>query len=143
MFNEIAKWLMIVCAITSLVVLLVGFIKARKIKKKRKKDLGYDSLTSSQSVNILKTKSGKYFNQGRIPTGLNDLFQELNRNSATGYVKYLNKLVKKHRKGFRFYTKKRVDLDKSRSNEVMYSVGVFVKSHPKLFTIKPNTTRVY
>ena len=143
MINTIAKVILLICSLVVIVVSIIGFIKAQRIKAARKRKLGYKSLTSTQSVNIMKTKCEKYFKRGCIPTALNDRYQELNRDSATGYAKFLNRLLRKYRKRFRFY-KKNPDYDKLYSNKIQYTVGVFKKSHSKLFVSqKVNCEAVY
>lgn len=143
--TNITRTVMLCSAIVVIVVSIIGFIKAKKIKKARRHKLGYDSLTVVAQVNILKKKSEKYHKLGCIPTGLNDLYQGLTRDSATGYAKYLNKLLRKHKKGKRYYTKKNKNADSYISNQVMHSVGVFYNSHLNLFKVtgKPNITRIY
>lgn len=140
----LTKAVLLISALVVIVFSIVGGVKAHKIKKKRKERLGYDSLTRVAQVNILKNKCDKFHKLGQVPTGLNDLYQELNRDSATGYAKYLNKLLKKHKKGRKYYTKKNPSANSYASNQIMHSVGVFVKSHEKLFTMsKPNTKKIY
>lgn len=143
MINTIAKVVLLICSLIVIVVSIIGFIKAQRIKAARKRKLGYNSLTSTQSVNILKTKCEKYYKRGCIPTALNDRYQELNRDTAVGYARFLNRLLRKYRKRFKYY-KKKPDYDKLYSNKIQYTLGVFKKSHPKLFVSQNvNTERVY
>ena len=145
LMTNITRGVLLVSALVAIVVSIVGAVKGHKLKKARKAKLGYDSLTRVAQVEILKKKAEKMYKKGCIPTGLNDLYQDLSRDSAVGYAKYLNRLTKKHKKRVHFYTKKRVDVDKFASNQIMHSVSVFYKSHLKLFAVtgKPKTERVY
>lgn len=143
--TNITRVVMLLAFLVTIVVSIIGAVKAHKIKKARRAKLGYHSLTRVAQVEILKKKAEKMFKKGCIPTGLNDLYQDLSRDSAVGYAKYLNRLSKKHKKRIHFYNKKRVDVDKFASNQIMHSVSIFYKSHLKLFAVtgKPKTERVY
>ena len=113
-----------ICGAVSLIFLCIGFIKKLLIKRKYKKKLGYNALSTSQAVNVLRSKAKKLDELGQIPFSLNNAYQELNRDSSVKYVRKLNKLLRKYKKGKRFYQKHK-DLNNVYSLDINNKISKF------------------
>lgn len=130
LMTKVSGYIVIICLIVVAIMLIWGFVKTKKAKKERAKRLGYSSLTSSQSVNVIKTKASKQRRLYKIPLGLALCYEDLNRDSSVKYVKFLNKLTKKYLKKKKYY-KLNPSLDIKCSMEINDKVAKWFGLHKK------------